>query len=75
MFQICVQFLDDGAMYRDSIALVMNYVWLFIAAISSQPPPLYVMLWYGHLDLFIWTDDLRKLVSLGEECIYMELIT
>ena len=49
MFQICVQFLDDGAMYRDSIALVMNYVWLFIAAIHYIPPLLYVILWYGHI--------------------------
>ena len=46
MFQIRVQFLDDGAMYGDSIALVMNYVWLFIAAISSQPPPIrHALVW------------------------------
>ena len=46
MFQICVQFLDDGAMYRDSITLVMNYVWLFIAAISSQLPPIrHALVW------------------------------
>ena len=27
--------------YRDSIALVMNYIWLFIAAIHHNPPPTY----------------------------------